>query len=123
MSVAATVDVHGRPKTVLMVASNPAVSPQTGWPVGFWWAKLTHPYWEFGEHGYDVVIASPDGGALRGDAYSDPRDPSGYSDDDLISLGFINSPTHLAMVETTTPLADVDLAEFDAVFSSAARPR
>src|SRR6266508_5285081 len=116
MSVAATVDVHGRPRAVLMVASNPAVSPQTGWPVGFWWAELTHPYWEFVEHGYDVVVASPDGGALQGDAYSDPRDPSGYSADDLISLGFMNSPTHLAMVETTTALADVDLAEFDAVF-------
>jgi hypothetical protein len=35
------------PKRVLIVASNPAVSETTGWPIGFWWAELTHPYWEF----------------------------------------------------------------------------
>src|SRR6266511_5648231 len=75
MTVTGSVDVHGQPKRVLMLASNPAVSPVTGWSVGFWWAELTHPYWEFIEHGYEVVIASPGGGALVGDAYSDPRDP------------------------------------------------
>ena len=32
-----------KPKRVLMLASNPAVSEQTGWPIGFWWAELTHP--------------------------------------------------------------------------------
>jgi hypothetical protein len=32
------------PKRVLILASNPAVSGQTGWPIGFWWAELTHPY-------------------------------------------------------------------------------
>jgi len=116
MTMSETVDVHGRPKRVLMVASNPAVSPQTGWPVGFWWAELTHPYWEFTEHGYEVVIASPDGGALQGDTYSDPRDPSGYSAEDLISLGFINSPAHAALIEATPSLAEVDASGFDAVF-------
>ena len=66
-------------KKILMLASNPAVSTQTGWPVGFWWAKLTHPYQEFVDAGYQVTIASPDGGKLDGDAYSDPRHESGYS--------------------------------------------
>ena len=40
------------PKRVLIVASNPAVSGQTGWPIGLWWSELTHPYWELTEHGY-----------------------------------------------------------------------
>lgn len=44
--MAATVDLL-TPKRVLLVASNPAVSARTGWPIGFWWAELTHPYWEF----------------------------------------------------------------------------
>src|SRR5262249_26998194 len=30
-----------RPKRLLILASNPAVSGQTGWPIGFWWAELT----------------------------------------------------------------------------------
>ncbi len=104
------------PKRVLIVASNPAVSPQTGWPVGFWWAELTHPYWEFTERGYDVTIASPQGGALVADGFSDPEDESGYSAHDLISLGFKKSPAHAALLETTTALADVDPEDFDAVF-------
>ena len=112
----ASIDVHGTPKRVLMVASNPAVSERTGWPIGFWWAELTHPYWEFVEAGYEVTIASPAGGALQGDSFSDPRDPSQYSASDLISGGFIASSAHAVLVEKTPALAEVDLDSFDAVF-------
>jgi hypothetical protein len=66
-----------------------------------------HPFLEFTEHGYEVDIASPAGGALQGDAFSDPRDESGYSAEDLISLGFINSPPHMKLVEESKPLGDV----------------
>jgi putative intracellular protease/amidase len=116
VGVSASVDIlhPDRPKRVVIVASNPAISGQTGWPIGFWWAELTHPYLEFTEHGYEVDIASPDGGALRGDAYSDPRDPSGYSAEDLVSLGFLNSPAHMQLVEDSKPLADVRLDDYDA---------
>jgi putative intracellular protease/amidase len=78
------------PKRVLIVASNPATSGQTGWLIGLWWAELTHPYWEFVERGYVVEVASPDAGALRADSWSDPRDASGYSADDLLSS--VSSP-------------------------------
>ncbi|MDI2125566.1 type 1 glutamine amidotransferase domain-containing protein [Yinghuangia seranimata] len=110
----ATVDTHGA-KRILMVVSNPAVSARTGWDIGFWWAELTHPYWEFTEAGYTVDIASPDGGTLRADSWSDPRDESGYSAHDLISLGFITSPRHATLIEDTRPLAEVALADYDAV--------
>jgi len=103
-------------KKILMIASNPAVSTQTGWPVGFWWAELTHPYQEFVDAGYEVTIASPDGGKLDGDGFSDPRHESGYSANDLLSLGFITSPRHLALVEDSVALSEVDLDHFDAVF-------
>ena len=102
------------PRRVLVVASNPAVSEQTGCPIGFWWAELTHPYWELARHGYDIDIASPHGGALQGDCWSDPRDKSGYSADDLISLGFINSPEHAKLVEESQPLAGVAVEDYDA---------
>jgi putative intracellular protease/amidase len=103
------------PKRVVIVASNPAVSEQTGWAIGFWWAELTHPYWELTEHGYHVIVASPDGGRLEGDAWSDPRDDSGYSADDLLSLGFLSSPQHMRLVEHSKPLADVAVDDYDAV--------
>jgi putative intracellular protease/amidase len=104
-----------RPKRILLVASNPATSRQTGWPIGFWWAELSHPYWEFTEHGYRVDLASPDGGEIRADAWSDPRDASGYSAHDLISLGFISSPTHAALLANTVRLQDVRVDDYDGV--------
>jgi putative intracellular protease/amidase len=65
-------------KRILLIAATPATSQTTGWPVGFWWAELTHPYWVFTEAGYEVEIRSPRGGALQADTFSDPEDPSGY---------------------------------------------
>jgi putative intracellular protease/amidase len=104
-----------KPRRVVVLASNPTVSEQTGWPIGFWWAELTHPYWEFAERGYQVEVASPDGGPLRGDSWSDPRDESKYSADDLISLGFVNSPEHMKLVDESKSLADVRVENYDAL--------
>lgn len=112
-----TVDVDGLAgRKVLMVCSNPAVSEQTGWPIGFWWAELTHAWWTFTQHGYDVDVVSPDGGRLEADSWSDPRDESRYSSEDLITLGFVNSPEHAALVENTMALAAVAVDDYDAVF-------
>ena len=94
-------------KRVLIVAANPSTSTTTGWPVGFWWAELTHPYWAFVEAGYEVEIRSPDGGALVADGFSDPEDDSGYSADDILSLGFKRSAKHRALLEDTKSIADV----------------
>ena len=103
-------------RRILLVAANPATSPVTGWPVGFWWAELVHPWWTFTEAGYDVEIRSPDGGALVADSYSDPEDPSGYAADDLLSLGFKRSPRHAALLQATRSIADVDPTAWDALF-------
>ncbi len=103
------------PKRVALVIANPAVSTTTGWPVGFWWAELTHPYYVFTEHGYEVTLFSPDGGACVADAMSDPNDASSYSASDLISQGFIHTPALRALVERTAPVASLDVAAFDAI--------
>ena len=115
--MSASVDILNpdRPKRIAIVASNAAVSRQTGWPIGFWWGELSHPFLEFTERGYEVDVASPEGGALQADAWSDPRDESGYSAEDLISLGFINSPAHMRLVEDSKPLADVRVDDYDGV--------
>ena len=104
------------PRRILMIAANPAVSPTTGWPIGFWAAELTHPWWVFHEAGYTVDIASPQGGDLAVDSYSDPRDASGYSADDLLSLGFLSSPKHAALLKGTPAIAGIDPSAYDAVF-------
>ena len=104
-----------RSKRIAIVASNPGVSKQTGWPIGFWWAELTHPYWEFVEHGYEVDVYSPDGGKLQPDSISDPRDPGKLMADDFVSLGFLSSPEHLKLVEESRPISVLKVPDYDAL--------
>jgi putative intracellular protease/amidase len=116
MSANLNVTNAGKQKRILMVVANPSVSPTTGWPVGFWWAEVTHPYWAFTEAGYEVEIRSPEGGALQADGYSDPEDASGYSAHDILSLGFKKSPAHVSLIQQTTSTDGVDPRDYDAVF-------
>jgi putative intracellular protease/amidase len=104
-----------KPKRVALIVANPAVSSTTGWPTGFWWSELAHPYLAFTEKGYEVEIFSPEGGKCEADAMSDPRDPSGYSETDLISMGFLSTPKLAALIETTKPVTALNVADFDAI--------
>ncbi|MEO1025477.1 MAG: type 1 glutamine amidotransferase domain-containing protein, partial [Pseudomonadota bacterium] len=104
------------PKKVLMIASNPATSPVTGWPIGFWWAELSHAYEVFEDAGYGIQIASPDGGRLEADGYSDPEDESGYSVQDTISLAFKNDQQKMKLLDDTPALSDIDAENYDALF-------
>lgn len=100
---------------VLIVVANPTKSTTTGWPVGFWGAEMTHPYFELTEAGFAVDLASPLGGKVEMDAYSDPRDPSGYSKHDLITLGFIHNTELIKMWENTLPLSQVKVSDYAAL--------
>ena len=102
-------------KRVAIVIANPAQSTTTGWPVGFWWSELSHPYLAFEEAGYEVEIFSPSGGRCEADAMSDPNDASGYSRTDLISQGFIHTPELKALVENTRKVCEIDVSRFDAI--------
>jgi putative intracellular protease/amidase len=107
--------VSSRPKKVLIVVANPSISTTMEWPVGFWGAELTHPYYELSERGIEVTIASPDGGKVEMDSLSDPRDPSQWSAEDLITMGFVNTPALMQLLEDTPKLADLDLDAYDAL--------
>jgi putative intracellular protease/amidase len=104
-----------KPKRIAMVLANPTISTTSGWPVGFWWSELAHPYFAFTEKGYEVELFSPDGGKCEPDGLSDPRDPSGYSATDLISMGFLSTPRLMALVEATRPVSAIDVNAFDAI--------
>jgi len=104
-----------RRKRVAIVIANPAVSTTTGWPVGFWWSELTHPYHVFTEKGYEVEVFSPEGGKCEADGMSDPNDASGYSKTDLISQGFIHTAELKALADNTKKAAEIDVARFDAI--------
>lgn len=102
-------------KRVAIVIANPTVSVTTGWPVGFWWSELTHPYFVFTEKGYEVEIFSPNGGKCEADGMSDPRDASGYSSSDLITMGFVSTPSLAKLVAETRKVSEIDVAKFDAI--------
>ena len=46
---------------------------------------------------------------------SDPRDASGYSASDLISMGFLSTPSLAALIEKTKPASEISVARFDAL--------
>jgi putative intracellular protease/amidase len=102
-------------KPVLIVVANPAVSTTLGGPVGFWASELIHPYDTLTRAGHRVTIASPQGGKVALDSYSDPRDASGYSKDDALSLAYLNQPDFVKQLEQTPAIATLNPADFDAV--------
>ena len=103
------------PKRVVMVVANPTVSELTGWPIGFWAGELVHPWCEFREAGYDVTVASPDGGRVEIDFLSDPRHELRYSAEDVLTRGFLEDPDLVMILDDTAKLADLDLEVLDAL--------
>lgn len=112
------VHFHGAPAKgkILMVASSPTTSKQTGWPIGFWAAELTHPLRVFQEAGYEVTLVSTEGGKIEMDGYSNPTDQSGYSAHDVITLGYMQQKSFNDMLSNTQKMTDVKATDFDAIF-------
>ena len=109
---------HGAPTkgSILMVASSPAVSQQTGWPIGFWAAELTHPMRVFMEAGYSIELASTEGGRIEMDGYSNPTDPSGYSAGDVVSLGYLQYDWFKEQLANTKKFTEVNPDDYAAIF-------
>lgn len=109
---------HGEPfkGKILMIISSPSVSKQTGWPIGFWAAELTHPMRVFQEAGYEIDLVSTEGGKVEMDSYSNPLDPSGYSSSDVISLGYMQKKEFMNALQNTKKISDVTSESYDAIF-------
>lgn len=112
------VHFHGaQPKgKIVMVVSSPSFSTHTGWPIGYWASELTHPLRVFQEAGFNVVLASTEGGRIEMDTYSNPTDESGYSAHDVISLGYLQQTSFLEMVKATVNINQISVTDFDAIF-------
>lgn len=104
-----------KPKRAAIVISNAAVSTSTGWPVGFWWSELTHPYYAFTEAGWEVDVYSPDGGRCEWDALSDPEDASQWQREDVISRGYKHDPAFMKLIEDTRPVRELSVDAYDAL--------
>jgi putative intracellular protease/amidase len=87
----------------------------------FWLSEVTHPYWHLIERGVEVDFASPRGGKVVWDPYSDPNSANSTEPDDLVSKGFLSDRALVAKLERTLTLKDVDLSHYDAVHVAGGR--
>jgi putative intracellular protease/amidase len=87
----------------------------------FWLSEVTHPYWHLTERGVKVDFASPSGGKVVFDRYSDPYFEKSTEPDDLVSKGFLSDKALAAKLDTTLKLKDVDLSVYDAIHVAGGR--
>ena len=87
----------------------------------FWLSEVTHPYWHLIERGVQVDFASPKGGEVVYDPYSDPYFEHSTEPEDLVSKGFLSDPDLVGKFEATLVLKDVDLSRYDAVHVAGGR--
>jgi putative intracellular protease/amidase len=87
----------------------------------FWLSEVTHPYWHLTERGVEVDFASPAGGKVVYDPYSDPYFANSTEPEDLVSKGFLSDPKLVAKLGTTLKLSSVELSRYDAVHVAGGR--
>src|ERR1700735_934565 len=87
----------------------------------FWLSEVTHPYWHFIERGLEVDFASPSGGKVVYEHYSDPYSKNSTESEDLVSKGFLSDKALVAKLDSTLILKDVDLSNYDAVHVAGGR--
>ncbi|AMV48275.1 type 1 glutamine amidotransferase domain-containing protein [Paraburkholderia caribensis] len=81
----------------------------------FWLSEVTHPYWHLNERGVEIDFASPEGGIVNYNPWSDPGSPDSWEPDDLVSKGFLSEPALVEKLRTTLRLSDVIPQEYAAV--------
>ena len=96
---------------VKIVLVSTSASECKGHPTGVWLEELAAPYYLFLEKGYEVVLASPNGGACPIDqgSVSDP-----YFTD--ASKKFLHDPVAIGALSHSVKLSDVDFESVDAIY-------
>jgi putative intracellular protease/amidase len=116
MSFAQSTGSHPVSKRIVFVVSNLSKSPTNGMDIGFWLPEIAHPWWAFSQKGYDMTIASPNGGAVYYDKISDPDGGRFANPSDFISLGFKVAVKTKEAMQNSVPLKQIKPADYDAIF-------
>lgn len=103
--------IDSNAKKVLMVLTSHSDLGDTGEKTGFWVEEFAAPYYAFVDAGVQVTLASPAGG-------QPPVDPKSQLEDfQTASTQRFDSDTQAqALVAKTVKLADINAADYDAVF-------
>jgi putative intracellular protease/amidase len=87
----------------------------------FWLSEVTHPYWHLTERDVEIDFASPLGGKVVFDPYSDPYFEKSLEPNDLVSKGFLSDKKAATKLATTLKLKDIDLSVYDAIHVAGGR--
>ncbi|REC59772.1 type 1 glutamine amidotransferase domain-containing protein [Chryseobacterium pennae] len=105
---------HSYPKKkILCLVSN--VASLHGMEVGFFAEEMTRPFYDFINAGYDVDVASPDGGEVKFDGHSNPENPEGTYPNDLVSIGFVHHKEFGKWMRNTKAISEININDYDAV--------
>ncbi|HEV7228917.1 type 1 glutamine amidotransferase domain-containing protein [Brevundimonas sp.] len=96
---------------ILMVLTSHDLLGDTGKKTGFWLEEFAAPYYALKDAGAQIVLASPRGGQPPLDPKSDEPDAQTAATE-----RFKQDEAAQQALASTTPLADVDASDFDAVF-------
>ncbi|MBD3258552.1 type 1 glutamine amidotransferase domain-containing protein [candidate division GN15 bacterium] len=96
---------------VLIVVTSHGEMGDTGKETGFWMSEMTHPYKVITDAGYEVDIASIEGGK----APIDPRSIEGDNANDPANKMFLDNPDMMAKISNTMKLSDVTLTDYRAI--------
>jgi putative intracellular protease/amidase len=96
---------------ILMILTSHDQLGETGKKTGFWLEEFAAPYYVFKDAGADITIASPKGGQPPLDPKSDAPD----AQTDATERFRADAEANTALA-TTHMLADVTIADYDAVF-------
>eukprot|EP00879_Flechtneria_rotunda_P000587 GHRR01000695.1.p1 GENE.GHRR01000695.1~~GHRR01000695.1.p1 ORF type:complete len:274 (+),score=99.92 GHRR01000695.1:240-1061(+) len=97
---------------VLMVATSCGSFPNSDVPTGLWLSELAEPFWVLKDAGYDITLASPDGGAV-------PLDPTSLSDENKTpeAKRMLENDEAKLLLQHTVKLSDIsDPTFYDAIF-------
>ncbi len=98
-------------KRVLMVLTSHDIMGLSGKKTGNWFDEVATPYYTFKERGFDVVIASPQGGAAPIDPFSfDPAFTTANTD------RFEKDAVAQRALANTLKLSEVNYQDFDGAF-------
>ena len=96
---------------ILMILTSHDQLGDTGKKTGFWLEEFAAPYYVFLDAGAEITLASPKGGQPPLDPKSDA--PDAQTD---ATRRFRDDALATAALSETLMLADVDIADYDAVF-------
>ena len=94
---------------VLIVVTSYNQLGDTGKPTGYYLPEVSHPYMVLEQAGFQVDIASPQGGKA-------PMDESSRDLSDSENKAFLSRPDLVQKIENTIPLSKVNAKDYKAIF-------